>query len=619
MKIYNIKFITNSVKNRMVKINIRNFFLRKDLFKSSYIVANVNAIVGDKNYLLLSRALINLKDRQDKKTFAKKVVEGLSLNNIALGPNSILYISYIDADFDIYNQYKAQIMTLGKKFYFTSSSLGKRFYFKAVRVSKFVFKFINIGKIFWLYSKTLKFADLKMVVVNFFTKFKLILIRIFNIFICNILFRASATGGDLNIPNLNEDGVHTQDTEWTHNVEEFRILARLQGGVDQILEAHNNRSIQELITGYNFSNPTLDRQAQQFINRLNNSDPNINNVVTDMTNSNYSLKSVIGMFDFVTKNKSSFVESNIQQEVAKASNISEILKTRVQTQSVVRDSKPFGEVGDITLNELALKTWEVINPVVDYCKAHPELIKLINVGGDIALRIITPLLVYRSVMRIYNKVNPILNPASVHSDVYLQIRRERLIFSLVGAPLLTGGLINMVIPPLSSISRSGRVIAEGSDKLFSNLEENKNLSFLSILGFKGNKNFNWKWIWVLGFLVLFIIVFIFKYYYNIDIMDITYNTIKSPIFGKYLILVFIIINVLLILRYIFKITLIYLIKQNKITKSVFLPYFLNKIYDVHESLSKSKDLNLLINFYYRLMFMYIFLFFLSLIYYLIFY
>lgn len=148
MKIYDIKFITNSVKNRMVKINIRNFFLRKDLFKSSYIVANVNAIVGDKNYLLLSRALINLKDRQDKKTFAKKVVEGLSLNNIALGPNSILYISYIDADFDIYNQYKAQIMTLGKKFYFTSSSLGKRFYFKAVRVSKFVFKFINIGKIF---------------------------------------------------------------------------------------------------------------------------------------------------------------------------------------------------------------------------------------------------------------------------------------------------------------------------------------------------------------------------------------------------------------------------------------------------------------------------------------
>ena len=58
--------------------------------------------------------------------------------------------------------------------------------------------------------------------------------------------------------------------------------------------------------------------------------------------------------------------------------------------------------------------------------------------------------------------------------------------------------------------------------------------------------------------------------------------------------------------------IIYLISKNKLTKSIYLPFFLIKSYDHLESLSKSPDLNFIIDLYYKHMVLYLLLFFISL-------
>ena len=81
---------------------------------------------------------------------------------------------------------------------------------------------------------------------------------------------------------------------------------------------------------------------------------------------------------------------------------------------------------------------------------------------------------------------------------------------------------------------------------------------------------------ILGCFSLFGLNLIVSHYYNTNIVEFIYNIIQNPTVGRYLILVFILINILLILRYIFLILLIYLISNKILTKSVFLPFFLIK-------------------------------------------
>ena len=63
--------------------------------------------------------------------------------------------------------------------------------------------------------------------------------------------------------------------------------------------------------------------------------------------------------------------------------------------------------------------------------------------------------------------------------------------------------------------------------------------------------------------------------------------------------------------------IIYLINKNKIKKSIFLPPFFNKIIDNYEKISKSKNLEYMRNFYYKNLYIQIFLFFGYLIYFFI--
>ena len=119
-----------------------------------------------------------------------------------------------------------------------------------------------------------------------------------------------------------------------------------------------------------------------------------------------------------------------------------------------------------------------------------------------------------------------------------------------------------------------------------------------------NRKLNWKRF--LGLLFIVNILYILKCF-NIDVLDKFFSILESPVIGKYLTLTFILLNIVFILRYIYIITIIYLISNKKIKKSIYMPFFLRKEYDTKESISKSPDLQILIDLYYKHMVLYILL------------
>nr|YP_009693761.1 hypothetical protein [Inonotus obliquus]BBN21287.1 hypothetical protein [Inonotus obliquus] len=472
---------------------------------------------------------------------------------------------------------------------------------------------------------TNKFSQVK---VNFFFKIKLMLKRIINIFIPSNLFRVSPTSS-----KLNEEGVNLQDANRTLKIDDPQALESLQNSLNELIDAKNKHKMAEMIEDFHQSFSSLDRQADRGLNRLENSGPQYNelvkhvdNAVSSSSDSGFSWNSFVGIFDSIKKNRNELIDSQNQSDIIKSPQIQEFLRAHkvssgqgqevsnivAQTSEVVSEFKPLGSAGDVTVNQLLTKFSEKIEPILEVLRENSLLINI----GTVALSVITPLLIYRGVVKTFGKVLPMPEYGKASSAYYFQARREIMFFMLVGAPVITGALLNMALPLLSSKEiATERVIIKGSDVL-SRLAENINISLLSFLGFKGNKKFNW--IWFLGFLVLLFIVTILNYY-DINIINIIFNTIRNPIVGKYLILLLIIISVIFILRYIFILLMIYLISKNKITNSVFMPSFLNKTHEVLESISKSKNLKFMVDFYYRLLFLYLFIFFISSIYYLIIY
>nr|YP_010470516.1 hypothetical protein N4M07_mgp048 [Inonotus hispidus]UVF38004.1 hypothetical protein [Inonotus hispidus] len=467
-----------------------------------------------------------------------------------------------------------------------------------------------------------------MLKVNFWKNFKLMLKRMLNIIYSSILFRVSATSS-----NLNEEGVNLQKTDRIYNLNDPQTLENLQNSLNELIEVKNKYKLTETIADFHKNFSSLDRQADRVLKRLEQLGPqynelvkNVDSAVNSSSDSGFSWNSFVGIFDSIKNNRNNFIDSKNQSDFIKSPQIQDFLKAPkvssdqvqevsnivAQTSEVGSAWKPLGSAGDVTINQLLTSFSDKIEPILEFIKDNPQLINT----GKIALSIIGPLLIYRGVLKAYAKVLPMPEYGTVSAGDYLNVRRERMFFVLIGGPAIAGFLLNSVLPPLNSKeSTTERVLNKGS-AILSRLEDNKNISVLSFLGFKGNKKFNWSWFLV--FLVLFFIATILNYY-GIDIINIIYNTIRNPIVGKYLILILIVISVIFTLRYIFILLMIYLISKNKITNSVFIPSFFNKTYENLESISKSNNLKFMVDFYYRLMFLYLFLFFISLIYYIIIY
>ena len=137
-------------------------------------------------------------------------------------------------------------------------------------------------------------------------RIKLILKKILNIFIYGNLFKSSSTNCNLNesLTNIQEDNIK--------NIKDPQELAALQKSLDELIEAHNNRPISESIMNLHNNFSTLDRQAERVLEKLKNSQISNNQIIEQMVNtsndSNFSLKSIVGIFDFVSKNKDYYIK-----------------------------------------------------------------------------------------------------------------------------------------------------------------------------------------------------------------------------------------------------------------------------------------------------------------------
>ena len=110
-----------------------------------------------------------------------------------------------------------------------------------------------------------------------------------------------------------------------------------------------------------------------------------------------------------------------------------------------------------------------------------------------------------------------------------------------------------------------------------------------------------KYISLYIFFSLLISILIYKLY-NINNFHDLSIFITTPVFAKYFYLTYSVIFFILMLDYILNITTIYLIKTNKLTKSIFKPSFLNNFIGKFEEAIKHRDIGESIQFYYRMLF-----------------
>ena len=93
-----------------------------------------------------------------------------------------------------------------------------------------------------------------------------------------------------------------------------------------------------------------------------------------------------------------------------------------------------------------------------------------------------------------------------------------------------------------------------------------------------------------------------------NILIFIYNVIYNPtpiVLNKFY-LISTLISLILVLQVIIIMCFMYLIHNKKLTKSIFKPSFLNKYIEDIESLSNSDNLKILIDFYYKVLYFYLF-------------
>ena len=114
---------------------------------------------------------------------------------------------------------------------------------------------------------------------------------------------------------------------------------------------------------------------------------------------------------------------------------------------------------------------------------------------------------------------------------------------------------------------------------------------------------------ILIFLTLIAIGLIYKFY-DINIIYIVYIILSNPscIFMKYLCLISMLFGLIMISRYILFNVSLYLVKNKKLSKSAFKPFFINNFIGELEEIIHINDLEFFVDYYYRLLFFYLFFF-----------
>lgn len=397
----------------------------------------------------------------------------------------------------------------------------------------------------------------------------------------------------------------------------------------------------ETIETLNRNSADATELHQTLMNRMNK-DKSLSNIVEKVSSSsdiNLSLNDFFGIF----KNfKNTYKDNNffrntpfekdslelarykIEYFKHRLQNPSEIIDSNFVTENpklftdLIEEGKPLGQMGEITLNQLVsvgIQHYDILREIIS---AHPELIG----GAAFILSIIPPLLLFKGVLKSYNKFNPHpdLTNASPKDKIEHSISRTN--FFLYGAPLITLSLFG--ITSVVSALQLKKLSLELSINTNPSKPELENLTSLGFFGFlKNQKNKKWGWL-SLVFLYLVLIGL-----HNIKVIDLNrileiiiylselfyYFSINYLHWVLWYLLLY---SLIMIIHFSMKILTYYLYTKN--SESLFLSaYFRRKIEDIKlnykdlDEKSKNEHVKRMVDFYYNQLFFFICLFFFTIL------
>lgn len=455
-----------------------------------------------------------------------------------------------------------------------------------------------------------------------------LLLKRIKIFFTPLLIRVSGTGNNFN-QNSNTNSNKSPSIELTPEKEmQLRDVSQLEW-IDK-----NPNVLKNIFNESQTLTNKLDKQSNIFERKLDQEQLELIRSASTSDNSQNFTDCIIGIFKYIKK-----INNNIYPNVM---NNRVTINNQNSNSILINESsglttKPLGEFGDMTLNEFYNKFLDIMNKPITEIIANPSSLEI----SAFALKTLTPLLIFKSLLASYNKICPMpKNIFSLSPEKQKILRREKQVVFFIAIPILTLILYNTKSPFSHNLENQGiHTFFKKQMELFieslnnkDNLPEipsgyieeinssdseikNDNSSIssisksLSFFIFKGKIK-----LLAILFIIIIISILIYKIF-NFNILYFIYNLLynPTPIFKKYFLIVSILFSITFILRYIIFIISLYLIKNKKLTKSIFKPSFLNNFIARFERLAEDDSLEFTIDFYYKHLYIYIFLFLLSIL------
>jgi hypothetical protein len=267
---------------------------------------------------------------------------------------------------------------------------------------------------------------------------------------------------------------------------------------------------------------------------------------------------------------------NVFYNAIKIKEQKEIIVQHPQLAELPKNRELLGNWGNKSINEVLDQGIDNLKPAIEFLQTNSNL--ALKIGANI----ITPMLIYRSIGKIYTKNEAIkinaLNKLPIAEKIYqlTVLENKKVVFLSIYAPLVTlifYGIIQINSPHLLNVD-----INWVSDTANPSTSQSSSFFLLLINKFK-------KW----PILTILAIVFILKCLgYSVEKWVLFFN---SPIFLKWFFLIGSIIVFLLILENILSIILFYLFTKGKAKVPNLLPSFISNRLKLLENLSQTSDLS----------------------------
>lgn len=264
-------------------------------------------------------------------------------------------------------------------------------------------------------------------------------------------------------------------------------------------------------------------------------------------------------------------------------------------ESIIKN-KPLDELSEVSLNELADNSIAVLTPIYNLIKEH---ITLIGIG----LSLFTTLFMYKSVVKLFESLAFREEPENISIEDLIKFRqmraREIKTFMVFGVPIIVASLWSIQTITAPSILNT-KSLTEGKEIT------KDSVKYTSLIPFFTNKQLpNWLKLVILLIISIICINFIIKYTGINQSNNNIFIVLPYLVYIKLFFIFGSISSFILIWYYIFSLYLFIMFSKEKLSIPIYLPLFILDWLKSIQEISKSELKGLYIEFYLRLILIYI--------------